>query len=180
MTGSRRNVLRLGALAAVWLAAGAHTPYRQWTVYRRKHLLLLAHRDDPETYEVATALAETLQARLPESKARVTRAPHLHRVASLLATGQLDFAVLRLEDALTMLHGDAPLDPYGKIPLTGVAAFGGRVLVARADVPDEHGWLLARALNSGAGAFGALPPHPGVLAYAQGEAIPESSEHAHE
>lgn len=184
----RRRLLRTAALAAVWLAASAHTPYRQWKVYRQKHLLLLAHRGDPDSYELANALAATLLAHLPESKARVTRAPHLHRVASLLATGQLQFAVLKAQDAATMLRGAAPLEAYGAVSLTAVARIGNHLLAARADVPAEHAWLLAEALD-GAQARGlpvdlpaeasdaapwALPAHAGARAYVRGEPLPHA------
>lgn len=189
MGGSRRDILRYGALTALWLAVSAHTPYRQWTVYRRKHLLLLAHRDDPRTYETAKTLAAIFLERLPESKARVTRAPHLHRVASLLATDQMQFAVLRQTDAETMLRGAPPLDPYGKVPLTAIAALDDRVLVARADVPQAHGWLIAQALHDTShgrepvvsplrdsdAPFGPLPLHPGAAAYIRGEPLPDRS-----
>lgn len=188
MAAGRRRALKAGVLALAWLAAGAHTPYRQWTVYRRKHLLLLAHRGDGATYAVARALAAVLVDRLPASKARVTRAPHLHRVASLLATDQLQFAVLHRRDAVTMRRGAPPLDAYGAVALAAIAGIGAHVLVARSDVPARHAWLIAEALDGataagtpvvlpageGAAAFEGLPVHPGAAAYARGEGVPDT------
>lgn len=197
MAVDRRGLLgAFGVLAASVVLAG-HTPYRQWAVYRRKHLLLLTHRGDPEGVELARAMAERLASRVPSSKARITRAPHLHRVASLLATDQLQFAVLTPQDAATMRAGAPPLEAYGRVPLTRIGALGHHVLVARADVPDRHAWLLADgldgvAIGSGrfavAGASGAgtgdLPAHPGARAYAGGRPMPGAAapagDHAHE
>ena len=46
---TRRQVLRLGgALAAAVLLSG-HTPYGQWVVYRKKHLLIGCHKADEPT-----------------------------------------------------------------------------------------------------------------------------------
>jgi len=50
MTPNRRDVLiGLALAAASCAAAGAHTPYGQWVVYRQKHLLIGAHRGDART-----------------------------------------------------------------------------------------------------------------------------------
>ncbi len=58
---NRRRLLALGlTLAAAATAARAHTPYRQWTVYRKRHLMVLGHRADPEGYELVRAVAEAL------------------------------------------------------------------------------------------------------------------------
>lgn len=190
MPASRRDLLRLagwaGALAALAGPASAHTPYRQWKVYRRKHLLLLAHRDDPKTYALARALAALLLERLPESKARVTRAPDLQRVVSLLGTDQLQYAVLARRDAAAMARGAAPLDAFGQVPLAVLAVLGGHLLVARPDVPDRHAWLIAEALDGGARALPdlalprpdtpplpGLPVHDGVGAYLAGAPKPD-------
>ncbi len=84
--GFLRAGLRVGLLGAAALALGAHTPYCQWKVYRRRHLLIVASKTDPEAYRTAAALATALAEHLPESKARPSRAPSLERVASLVAS----------------------------------------------------------------------------------------------
>ena len=61
----RRELLWVPVLLASWQVAGAHTPYGQWVVYRKKHLLIGAHRADPATYELAKKLAAVLAHSLP-------------------------------------------------------------------------------------------------------------------
>jgi len=46
---NRRRALRLSVGAAAALLLSGHTPYRQWVVYRKKHLLIGCHKADPET-----------------------------------------------------------------------------------------------------------------------------------
>lgn len=187
MAVARRRFLSVCAVAGASVLLTGHTPYRQWEVYRRKHLLLLVHRDDPMGVELARSIATRLAANVPSSRARITRAPHLHRVASLLATDQLQFAVVTHQAAAQLLHGKPPLQAYGPIPLTTVGRVGGHLVIARADVPARHAWLLAEGLDGAA--FGGepfrisgpgeasgpddLPAHPGAVAYATGLDSPD-------
>ena len=71
---NRRRLIRTGgaAAAAFWLSG--HTPYGQWVVYRKKHLLIGCHRADPQTYELAKQLVAILEDRLPKARARIARA----------------------------------------------------------------------------------------------------------
>ena len=86
----RRGFLQTGLVATAWLAASGHTPYRQWQVYRQKHLLIGTSKADAPTYPLGQKIAEVLATHLPESSARVTRGPDPWRLASLLTTGQLE------------------------------------------------------------------------------------------
>ena len=171
---ARRDVLRLGGAGLVALACGAaaaHTPYRQWVVYRRKHLLIGCHRDDDPAHAAARAAAAHLEEHLPTARARVARAPAATRLAALMATDQLDLAVLAPGEVEGMMTAAGPFSVYGRVPLTTLLPLGSdHALVAHARFPDDHAALVAEALRDAAVARTeprreAAPPapwHPGV------------------
>jgi len=174
---SRRRWLRALVAGSALLAASGHTPYRQWAIYRRKHLLILTLKGDG-SYPVGKQLAGHLAAILPESAARVTRAPHRARVASLLATRQLELALL--EPALARQLAGEAVEPLGEpVPLSWLGEVGDYWLVAHREFHPNHAYRVVAALD-GAGdsgfqtapAGGALPLHEGVLAYQRGEPAP--------
>ncbi|MEM9781093.1 MAG: hypothetical protein AAF899_01330 [Pseudomonadota bacterium] len=176
---SRRTVL--GAFAALAGAAStgalAHTPYRQWVVYRQKHLLVGAHRGDPQTYALAQTVVEALERELPAASARIARGPRPQRIASLMGTSQLRVAVLSEDEAAAMAEARAPFENYRPTPLRRVAALTKRYsLFAIPDLPDEHGWLLAEALAHAGLARqplpGAIALHAGAAAYWNGAPRP--------
>lgn len=144
---NRREFLWVPVLLASWQKVGAHTPYRQWVVYRKKHLLIGAHRADQATYELAKKLAAVLAHNLPKSKSRVARAPTAQRLASLIGTDQLDVAVLDPADAIGMLNGSGKFEPYGPISIRQLAKIGDRLLVAHERLPAKHAWLIAATLD---------------------------------
>ena len=43
---NRRHALRLSVAAVATLLLSGHTPYGQWVVYRKKHLLIGCHKAD--------------------------------------------------------------------------------------------------------------------------------------
>ena len=161
-------------------AARAHTPYRQWEVYRRKHLLIGCHRDDPASYAFAKGLVGTLAARLPEARSRVARGPSAGRIASLLATEQMEIAVLQRGVAAPMAAGSGDFVPYGPIALRTLLELGDHLVVARADFPAHHAWLVTRALEErrarATNGAPALPEHPGASAFRAGGAMPHPPE----
>ena len=172
MSMTRRSVLAGLAAGAFAPAASAHTLYNQWIVYRRKTLLIGSHRKDLRTYEFALELAETVNHMLPEASARAARAPHPERLASLLATRQMDLAMLAFETASAIRAGDGPFSPYGPVPLTAIAAEDGYLLAAHRDFTPHHGWLIAAALDEGGSTPGTgvsdFDLHEGVAAYLAG------------
>jgi hypothetical protein len=178
----RRKLLRLGIAGTAWLATSAHTPYRQWTAYRKKHLLIGTCKTDEPTYPLGKHIAATLAEYLPESKARVSRAPDQMRLASLITTGQMQVILLSSGDVEALAAGAPPFDYFGPTPLTALFRFADHVLVTRPDFPDLHAWLIAGTLSDRKGDFddagpalaGALPVpvHPGALARAAGEPEP--------
>ena len=168
----RRAFLTGVAAGCLTPTASAHTLYGQWIVYRRKHLLIGCHRKDPPTYALAQDLAERINHALPAAKARVARAPHPERLASLIGTDQMEIAVLSIADATEMAAGTGRFRPYGALPLTRLAGFGPHLRVAHADFPERHGWMVTAALadagqTEGRGA-GAFDWHAGARSYKAG------------
>lgn len=177
----RRRFLSLTLLSAPLLMG--HTPYRQWKLYRQTHLLIFTSRDDPASDALGERIAARLLAVLPESKARVARAPHVQRIASLITTDQADVAVLSHADALALYRHAPPFDSYRPIALRVLVQTDRHRLVCREDFQVAHGYLLAEALAGAEGsprivlpqdpgtADATVPVHPGVLAYLRGEQL---------
>lgn len=142
----RRRLLLAGAALPLATLLGAHTPYRQWVVYRKQHLLVGCHRQDEGAYPRAKAIEAVLARHLPDAQARVARAPDAARLASLFATGQLELGLLRTEEAKAMRAGSGPFAAYGPVPLKALAATGPHVLYATGDFTEAHVSLLLHAL----------------------------------
>ena len=72
---NRRALLtRLVATGVLGLGVGegqAHTPYSQWKVYRQRHLLIGASREDAPTYPLAKSITAVLNENLPAARATV-------------------------------------------------------------------------------------------------------------
>ena len=75
----RRALLAAALGGALLLVPGrallAHTPYRQWKVYRQRHLMIGASREDAATYPKAKEIQGFLEEHLPEASARVAPGP---------------------------------------------------------------------------------------------------------
>jgi hypothetical protein len=178
----RRQLLQTGLIATAWFASGAHTPYRQWQVYRRRHLLVGTSRADAPSYPLGQRIAEVLAAELPASGARVTRGPDPWRLASLLTTAQLEVVVLAAGDAAALRAGRAPFAAFGPTELRALFAFGDHLLVCRPDFPGHHAYQVVQTLAENAhaipgarpitGGASLVPIHPGARAYALGEPMP--------
>jgi hypothetical protein len=177
---SRRSTLRLVLIGMIALLARGHAPYGQWGVYRKRYLLILTTRDDPTSYELGTQIAGVVADRLPESMARVSRAPHTERVASLMSSKQMDLAVMRRDDAENLRAGAPPFAEYGPLALHTIIALGEYRLVCRDDFPGRHAWLIAEALSNHShsthvtseAADVRLPLHPAAKAYFSGRPLP--------
>ncbi len=183
----RRTVLKtaaaatLGALLPTHIIH-AHTPYRQWEVYRRKHLLIGCHRDDPSSYALSKGVVATLADQLPEARSRVARGPNAGRIASLMATRQMDLAILQPDLAAKMSTGAGLFAAWGPINLTRLLTIGEYHLVAFAEFPTHHAWQVARALQNRRAPVEVadtsnIPEHPGASAFFAG--LPMPHDHAH-
>ncbi len=176
---NRRHALRLSAGAAAGLLLSGHTPYGQWVVYRKKHLLIGCHKTDPVTYDLAKQVVALLAEHLPAAKSRAARAPDAERLASLLGTAQMAVAILNAPDAATMMRGSGRFAAYGAIELRVLTPVDDRLLVARADFPARHAWLVTGVLAGTGlapkprptGDFG-IPWHPGSRAFLEGRPEP--------
>ncbi len=172
----RRRLLKTGAAAGALALAGGHTPYRQWAVYRRKHLLIGTCRADAPTYALGKRIVAALETRLPESRARVTRARDQQRLASLMTTGQLPIVLFSSDDAMRLRDGAPPFEAFGPTALAALFRFADHWLICRPDFPDRHAWLVARALSASVAEFTdatpaddtVAPVHPGARAFADG------------
>ena len=183
----RRGALRFGLCATVWALTSAHTPYRQWGVYRQRHLLILTSKTDGLAYGLGKRVAEILAAHLPNSQARVARAPYTERVASLLSSKQMEVALLSRRNAIAMRQGGPPFADFGPVALRMLIGLGEYLLVCRDDFPARHAYLVAKTLSTNRAELAvplspgvpgapepeaAVPIHPGALAYFQGRPPP--------
>jgi TRAP-type uncharacterized transport system substrate-binding protein len=162
------------------VALTAHTPYGQWTVYRRRNLFIVASRTDAAAVELAQALVKGLARELPESHARFTRATDPVRIASLLATGQLDVAIISQDEAASMHAGLGAFKGIGPVPLRFLTELGSHLFVAVESFRDRHAFLLTKAIEHlrsdlPLAAASSLPPpipeHPGAAAYRGGQIL---------
>jgi len=135
---NRRRALRLSVGVAAALLLGGHTPYGQWVVYRKKHLLIGCHKLDPETYDLAKRVVALLAEHLPAAQSRIARAPDAGRLASLLGTAQMAVAIVNSVDAEAMLGGTGRFEAYGAVSLRLLLPIAGRLLIARTDFPARQ------------------------------------------
>jgi hypothetical protein len=182
--------LRLGVLACAGGLLQAHAPYGQWSVYRKKHLLILTTKVDPESFELGKAVSAYLLKNLPDSRAQVSRAPHKARIASLISSKQMHLALMRPDDAAALRAGTEPYQDYGPVPLLVLAGVGDFLLICRDDFAPLHAWLIMQTLSLGDAGFkvvpgsGAkpespdsrLPLHPGSVLFLSGAAAPPPPE----
>lgn len=166
-------------LGATALTLMGHSPYRQWFVFREKHLIVVSGDDDRGAFPVGEAIARTLSAELPEAKPLAARTRTAVDAVKLLRSHQLPLGLLPASDALAAVNGKGRFSRYGPMSLRAVAVLGPYVLVALEDLPQEKVRLVAQAL-AGHQADAALPKpswagspipwHPGALALQQGRA----------
>lgn len=140
----RRHILKTAAALGAWLLVSGHTPYRQWQVYRRKHLLIGANKADPPTYDLAKKIASLLSKELPKSRARVARAPHAWRLASLLTSDQIQLILLDSEGLRGLRDGQGGFEAFGPTDLRVLYRFGDYWLVSPPDFPEDHAELLVQ------------------------------------
>ncbi|HZR01555.1 MAG TPA: twin-arginine translocation signal domain-containing protein [Burkholderiales bacterium] len=177
---NRRQFLALAGAASACALLSAHSPYRQWMVYRQTHLVILTSRDDDGADELGEKFAAVLRAALPDSRAAVARGPRVQRIASLISTRQAEVGVVARASAIAMYRGEPPFEQFGHIPLRVIVQDAAYQLICHEDFPPQHAYLMAEALTEDRGSFaltipsrdsagrGDVPPHVGALAFAEG------------
>lgn len=165
-----------------------HAPYGQWNVYRKRNLLILTSRGDALSYPIGEQVAAVLAKHLPESRARVSRAPSTRRVASLISTRQMDVAVLSMDDAADLYAGRGAFAKFGSVPLRSIVVLENYLLVCRDDFAPLHAYLLAETLIENRGELDVtvsapdavqrtadliVPIHPGARDYLKGRPPPQ-------
>ena len=181
----RRALLAAALAGAALLVPGqallAHTPYRQWKVYRQRHLMIGASREDAASYPKAKEIQAFLETHLPEASARVARARTRRRLADLLETDQIRIVLLSLDDAVALGRGGPPF--RAPVELRTLWRFGEHTMVVRPSFPSAHAWMLARAFtehgsalagSSPAPAHAEVPLHEGVRIARDGGPMPPS------
>ncbi len=177
---SRRTFLTATAAASGWFLLTAHSPYRQWIIYRQTHLVILTSRDDPGADELGERVAARVREALPDSKATVGRGPEARRIASLISTRQAEVGVVSRRNAIAMVRGAAPFDQIGAIDLRVLVRNDDYLLVCRDDFPRAHAYLVAEALIDRGNPLGLfvpvpasaeIPAHAGARAFADGQTL---------
>jgi TRAP-type uncharacterized transport system substrate-binding protein len=178
---NRRRLLRVMAAAGLWLGLSAHSPYRQWDVHRKMRLIVLVSRDEPSSVTLGSALAAVYAQQLPDSRAVMARARDTNDVVRLMASKQLDVALLRERDADAAAAGRAPYADSGAPRLRALAVLGDFLFVCRDDLPVPSAYMLTEALaerwrdvdpalvraahSPRPPSTLAIPLHPGALEY---------------
>ncbi len=184
----RRALLRSAFALAVAITTMGHAPYGQWNVYRKRNLLILTSRSDAPSFPIGERVAVVLARHLPESRARVSRAPTTGRVASLISTKQMDVAVLSWDNAAELYAGRGAFAQFGPVPLRSIVVLGDYLLICRDDFAPLHAYLLAETLMENSGDLNVtvaapdaakeseeliVPIHSGARDYFKGRPPPE-------
>ena len=159
---NRRALLAAALAGAAVLVSGravlAHTPYRQWKIYRQRHLMIGASREDAASYPKAKEIQALLEKHLPEASARVARARTRRRLADLLETDQIRILLLSVEDAVALGRGGPPFRI--PVPVRTLWRFGDHALVVRQSFPPAHAWILARTFEEHGATLAGSSPAP--------------------
>jgi hypothetical protein len=181
---NRRRLLRVAMAGGLWLALSAHSPYRQWDVHRKTRLIVLVSATEQQSVLLGSILAAIYVQRLPESRATMARARDNNDVVQLMASKQLDVALLRERDAYAALVGEGPYADSGTPRLRALAMLGDFVFICRDDLPAASAYMLTEALAERWGDIDPalvraapsprpastlpIPLHPGALEYYRG------------
>ena len=131
----RRTFVRLLGLAGAAGGVMGHSPYRQWQVYRKSRLIIVTSAADPASYPLGETVATLLVRHLPETRALATRAGDSLEIVKLLASNQLDLAILTAPDARDAAEGRGRFASEGAVPLRALAVLGPYLFVSREDFP---------------------------------------------
>jgi TRAP-type uncharacterized transport system substrate-binding protein len=163
------GIERLCLIALAGLFLPGHSPYAQWYAYRAKHMVVVTDGQRPGAMELASAVAEAVAARWPESKPVAAEARSPVEALRLISSGQLQVALVPGDVALAAVEGSGSFAGQGKLPLRAIASFGSDVLVVLETYPKENAKTLARAIAASralaprVSGQAAIPLHPGAM-----------------
>lgn len=126
----------------VALPLHAHSPYNNWDAFRNKYLQIATNKVDTEGDVLGEQIVLTLRHNVPASRALVTRAPDLDRIASLLYTNQIKVALLSSTDMQQLVS----MELYKDLPITILLHNEKYFLIARSDMPEQHVHIICRTL----------------------------------
>jgi TRAP-type uncharacterized transport system substrate-binding protein len=171
----------LAMTGGLWLLLTGHSPYRQWEVYRKVRLIVVANAEDGASVRLGQAIAGLLAKHLPDSRAMMARARDINDLVRLVATKQLDTALMREEDAWMAFRGTGRFADNGNVPLRTLAQCDAYFFVCRDDLPNAIAYQVAETLSEQWTEVGAaapngargprpasaarIPLHPGALEY---------------
>ena len=95
----------------------------QWYVFRANHLIIVTGDTGPGAFALAEAVAATIAAHLPESKAMAARAQTPVDVVMLLQSNQLQVALLSADDAVEASSGGGRFKEDGPVRFRTLAVF---------------------------------------------------------
>ncbi len=181
---SERRLLALSLLGAAAVFLPGHSPYRQWYVYRARHLVVVTDEARPGALAIASAVASAIAARWPETKAVPAAARTPVEVVKLLSSGQLQVGLLPAAVALAAFEGRGRFADDGKVPLRAVAVLGGDLLVVLESCDRQRAHDMAQALAESRDGVpltekpslrgpAPIPFHPGALDYFEDRMVPK-------
>lgn len=160
----RRTFLRVLGLAGAACGVLGHSPYRQWQVYRQSRLIIVSSAADPAAYPLGEKVAALLLQHWSESRALASRASDAREVVKLLASQQLELAILAGPEARDAAEGRGRFAAEGAVALRALTVLGPHLLVCREDFPAERAEAVAGVLTEHwrpeAGTGAAAPPIP--------------------
>ena len=120
----------------------AHTPYRQWRVVRKKHLLIYSNREDLKTDELAEQVNKVLKQFLPDAKSMVARGRNYKRIASILTTGQGMLALFKKDEAKNLFNGEYPYKGYSGQHIRVICQIDNYYLLSNTSFKNDHAILV--------------------------------------
>jgi hypothetical protein len=145
---TRRQILRITAAGGAWALLCGHSPYRQFHLYRKTRLIILYDKRDVAAGSVGEALARLLSKYWPDSNAMTARAYDSLDLVTLIASKQLDLALLAHAQAAQARSGRGEFAQLGAVALTTLASVGGYSVVCREELLEPVARKFAEALRA--------------------------------
>jgi TRAP-type uncharacterized transport system substrate-binding protein len=136
----------MAAAAGACVLLTAHSPYRQWEVYRKTRLVIVASLEEEDAARLGRRLADALARHIPQSRAMLSRARDANDLFRLLASKQLDMALVDESAAHAAASGAPGFADGSAIPLRSLAQIGPYLLVCREEFPRANAYQIAETV----------------------------------